>query len=142
MSRLIRLALVGLASAVLAPAAIAAPISRTASFTNFSKRITCGIEISAPGAPHTNVLCVGPGIRRPKDFPPFGDPFAQISGGGRPAIVPISQQSFIRGRRARLRRGQMWSRLGVTCNVGATSVLCFNGSNHGFVIGNGRYRSF
>jgi len=30
----------------------------------------------------------------------------------------------------------------VTCHVGEVTVLCFNGNNHGFVIGGGHYRSF
>jgi len=142
MSRLTRLALGGLAFAVFAPAAVAAPISKRVSFTNQSRKITCGIEIHAPNTRATNVLCVGPGIPRPKSFGPVGDPFVQISVLGRPQIVPISQQSWISGRRAHLGRGRLWNQLGVTCHVGSSSVLCFNGSNHGFIIGGGRFRTF
>lgn len=142
MTRLTRLAVVGLAFAVFAPAAVAAPISKRVSFTNQSRKITCGIEIHAPNTRATNVLCVGPGIPRPKNFGPVGDPFVQISVLGRPQIVPISQLSWVAGRRAHLGRGRLWNQLGVTCHLGATSVLCFNGSNHGFIIGNGAYKSF
>jgi hypothetical protein len=41
-----------------------------------------------------------------------------------------------------LSKGTLWSLLGVTCNVGPSTVLCFNTANHGFVIGNGKYSSF
>jgi len=30
----------------------------------------------------------------------------------------------------------------VTCHKALSTVMCFNGANHGFVIGNGHYRSF
>ena len=142
MARLTRLGLVGLAFAVLAPAAVAAPISKTNSFTNRSGKVTCGIEIHAPNTNATNVLCSAVGLPRPKSFGPVGDPFVQISVLGRPKLVPISQQSFISGRRARLGRGRLWNRLGVTCHMSATDVLCLNGSNHGFIIGNGGYKTF
>ena len=142
MSRLTRLGLVGLALAVFAPAAVAAPISKTNSFTNRSRQVTCGIEIHAPRTRATNVLCVAPGLPRPKSFGPVGDPFIQISVLGRPKLVPISQQSWVSGRRARLGRGRLWNQLGVTCHVGSSTVLCFNGSNHGFIIGNGGYKTF
>jgi hypothetical protein len=143
MSRLTRLGLVGLAFAVLAPAAAsAAPISKTVSFTNRSRSVTCGIEIHAPRTRATNVLCVAPNLPRPSSFGPVGDPFVQIGVLGRPKLVPISQQSWVAGRRARLGRGRLWNQLGVTCHVSASNVLCFNGSNHGFILGNRLYKTF
>jgi hypothetical protein len=135
------IATVGMA-AVFAPAAGAAPLSKTVSFTNQSRKVMCGIEIHAPNRRATNVLCSASGIPRPRNFGPVGDPFVQISVLGRPKIVPISQQSFVSGRTSRLGRGRLWNQLGVTCHVAKATVMCFNGDNHGFVIGNGRYRSF
>jgi hypothetical protein len=41
-----------------------------------------------------------------------------------------------------LSKATLWSSIGVTCNVGTNTVLCFNRDNRGFVIGNGKYKSF
>ena len=54
----------------------------------------------------------------------------------------MRQLSWVAGRRARLGRGRLWNQLGVTCHMGVVKVLCFNGSNHGFIIGGGSYKTF
>ena len=43
---------------------------------------------------------------------------------------------------AKLGRGRLWNQLGVTCHMSLLTVMCFNGDNHGFVIGSGSYKSF
>lgn len=143
MYRVTRLALATAAIGALAPAAAeAAPISKTVSFTNHSRKVACGIEIHAPNRRASNVLCSARGIPRPGNGGPVGDPFVQIGVLGRPKIVLISQNSFVAGRTARLKRGRLWNQLGVTCHVGKSTVMCFNGDNRGFIIGNGSYRTF
>lgn len=142
MYRMTRLALVAAATGALVPAAAAAPISKTVSFTNRSRTVACGIEIHAPNKGATNVLCSARGIPRPSNGGPVGDPFVEISLLGRPRLTLISQNSFVAGRTAHLRRGRLWNQLGVTCHLAQFNVMCFNGSNHGFIIGNGRYKSF
>lgn len=141
MKRLLALlCVVGLALA--APAALAAPISKSTMFHTASLSVTCGIEIHVPGKPATEVLCSAKGVPPPKHGG-IGDPgFVQLSVLGKPQLLRLSQDSFVAGTTAKLARGRLWNQLGVTCHVGQTTVLCFNGANHGFVIGNGHYRSF
>jgi hypothetical protein len=135
-------ALVALAVASIAPAAAAAPISHTTSFVNQKRSVMCGIEIHAPNKPATEVLCAARGIPAPKHGG-IGDPgFVQIALLGTPQTLRLSQNSFVAGTTAKLGRGRLWNQLGVTCHLGAATVMCFNGDNHGFVIGNGRYKSF
>jgi hypothetical protein len=125
-----------------APAALAAPISKTTRFESLSGKVTCGIEIHAPGKPATDVLCAAKGIPAPK-HPGVGDPgFVQLGLLGTPQVLRLSQDSFVAGKTAKLGRGRLWNQLGVTCHVALSTVMCFNGDNHGFVIGNGHYRSF
>jgi hypothetical protein len=128
--------------AALAPAAGAAPVSRSIQFQNGSGKVTCGIEIHAPSKPATMVLCAAGGIPAPKQQG-IGDPgFVQLGGLGQPQVLRLSQDSFVAGKSVTLGRGRLWRRLGVTCHTAKTTVMCFNGDNHGFVIGNGHYRSF
>jgi hypothetical protein len=135
------LAILG-ASAVLAPAAAAAPLSKAIRFESYRNNVTCGIEIHAPAQPATEVLCAAKGIPAPA-HPGTGDPgFVQLGLLGKPQLLRLSQDSFVAGKTAKLGRGRLWNQLGVTCHVALTTVLCFNGANHGFVIGNGHYRSF
>jgi hypothetical protein len=130
------------AIAATAPAALAAPISKAIRFQSNGGAVTCGIEIHAPGKPATDVLCAAKGIPAPK-HPGIGDPgFVQISVLGEPQVLRLSQDSFVAGTTAKLGRGRLWNQLGVTCHVALTTVMCFNGANHGFVIGNRHYRSF
>jgi hypothetical protein len=142
-TRLIRWAAAPAAVALLAaPAAVAAPISKTISFTNSSGSVICGIEIHAPNKRASEVLCAAKGIPAPKHGG-VGDPgFVQLNVLGKPQTLRLSQNSFVAGKTAKLGRGRLWNQLGVTCHIGKTSVLCFNGDNHGFVVGNRRYRSF
>ncbi len=130
------------AIAATAPAALATPISKAIHFQSNGGAVTCGIEIHAPGKPATHVLCAAKGIPAPKQ-PGVGDPgFVQLSVLGQPQVLRLSQDSFVAGKTAKLGRGRLWNQLGVTCHVALTTVVCFNGDNHGFVIGNGHYRSF
>ena len=130
------------AIAAVAPAALAAPISKAIRFQSNGGRVTCGIEIHAPSKPASDVLCAAKGIPAPT-HPGVGDPgFVQISVLGQPQVLRLSQDSFVAGTTAKLGRGRLWNQLGVTCHVALTTVMCFNGGNHGFVIGNGHYRSF
>jgi hypothetical protein len=123
------------------PAASAAPISKSIQFRDTSGTATCGIEIHALNRPATEVLCAAGGIPAPKKG--FGDPgFVQLSVLGQPQVLRLSQDSFVAGTSVKLGRGRLWNQLGVTCHVAMTTVMCFNGDNHGFVIGNGHYRSF
>jgi hypothetical protein len=128
--------------AVLAPTATAAPISKSIQFHNSSGKVTCGIEIHPPSKPATEVLCSARGIPAPKQKG-VGDPgFVQLGVLGQPQVLRLSQDSFVGGTSVKLGRGRLWNQLGVTCHMGLTTVMCFNGDNHGFVIGNGHYRSF
>ena len=130
------------AIALTAPAALAAPISKAIRFQSNGGAVTCGVEIHAPGKPATDVLCAAKGIPAPKR-PGVGDPgFVEIGVLGQPQVLRLSQDSFVAGPTAKLGRGRLWNQLGVTCHVALSSVMCFNGDNHGFVIGNGHYRTF
>jgi hypothetical protein len=130
------------AIALTAPAALAAPISKAILFQSNGGAVTCGVEIHAPGKPATDVLCAAKGIPAPK-HPGVGDPgFVQIGVLGQPQVLRLSQNSFVAGSTAKLARGRLWNQLGVTCHVALSTVMCFNGDNHGFVIGNGHYRTF
>ena len=141
-SRLSTLAVAVTATAALAPAAAAAPLSKATLFQNTSRKVTCGIEIHAPSKPANEVLCAAKGIPAPKHGG-TGDPgFVQIGLLGTPKLLRLSQDSFVAGPSVTLGRGRLWNQLGVTCHVAQVTVLCFNGDNHGFVIGNGHYRSF
>jgi hypothetical protein len=129
--------------AVIAPAAAsAAPISKSTQFTNRSGSVTCGVEIHFPSKPASRVLCSARGIPAPKQRGIGDSGFADLGVLGRPKLLQLSQNSFVAGRKATLGRGRLWNQLGVTCHVAQTTVMCFNGDNHGFVIGNRRYRSF
>jgi hypothetical protein len=128
--------------AAIAPAARAAPISKSIQFQNSTGKVTCGIEIHALNKPATEVLCAARGIPAPKQKG-VGDPgFVQLSVLGQPQVLRLSQDSFVAGKSVKLGRGRLWNQLGVTCHMALSTVMCFNGDNHGFVIGNGHYRSF
>jgi hypothetical protein len=131
-----------LGMAVLVPAAGAAPISKTTMFRNSSGKVMCGLMIHAPNKPATKVLCAAKGIPAPQK-PGIGDSgFVQIGVLGQPQLLRTSQNSFVAGSSAKLGRGRLWNQLGVTCHMALTTVMCFNGDNHGFIIGNGRYKPF
>jgi hypothetical protein len=68
--------------------------------------------------------------------------FVQVAVTGAPRLLRLSQDSFVAGATAHLGRGRLWDQLGVTCHVAEATVMCFNGNNDGFVIGDGHYRSF
>ncbi|MFZ1992677.1 MAG: hypothetical protein WAU75_01100 [Solirubrobacteraceae bacterium] len=128
--------------AAIAPAASAAPISKATRFQALGIKVSCGIEIHSPSTPPREVLCAARGIPAPKG-PGAGDPgFVQLAVIGAPRLLRLSQDSFVAGATTHLARGRLWNQLGVTCHVAEATVMCFNGNNHGFVIGNGHYRSF
>ena len=133
---------VTLVLATLPAAAAAAPLSHATLWHNITGKVTCGIEIHALSQPATEVLCSARGIPAPKRKG-VGDP-GSVSLGllGTPQLLRLSQRSFVGAHAATLGRGRLWNRLGVTCHVAASTVMCFNGDNHGFVIGDGHYRSF
>ncbi len=143
MRRVPALALSTLAlGAVAAPAASAAPLSKATQFTTDKGNVTCGIEIHAPSTPASEVLCAARGIPAPAGKG-TGDPgFVAIGVLGQPHRLRLSQDSFVAGTTVKLGLGRIWNQLGVTCHIGQSTVLCFNGANHGFVIGNGHYSSF
>jgi hypothetical protein len=129
-------------AAAFAPAATAVPISKSIEFQNSTGKVTCGIEIHAPNKPATEVLCAARGIPAPKRKG-VGDPgFVQLGVLGQPQVLRLSQNSCVAGKSVKLGRGRLWNQLGVTCHMALTTVMCFNGDNHGFVIGDGHYRSF
>jgi hypothetical protein len=133
----------GMTVAVVAPAATAAPVSKAILWRSFTGKVTCGLEIHAPGKPATEVLCAAKGIPAPKHGAKVGDPgFVQMGVLGVPKTLRLSQNSFVAGKAVTLTRGRLWNQLGVTCHVAAVTVMCFNGDNHGFVVGNGGYRTF
>lgn len=140
--RLAVLAAIAVASVMVVSVAAATPLSKSIQFTNRSGKVRCGIEIHAPGKPATNVLCAAKGIPAPKTKGVRDSGFVAMGVLGRPRVLRLSQNSWVAGRSAKLGRGRLWNQLGVTCHMGAVTVMCFNGDNHGFVIGNGRYRKF
>jgi hypothetical protein len=130
-----------LATGALATAPTAVGASHVALWHTAGLQVNCGIEMHAPGAKATEVLCSAAGIPTPKHG--FGDGgFVQLAATGGPQTLRLSQDSFAGTNWRRLGQGTLWSALGVTCSIGQTTVLCFNRDNHGFVIGGGRYRSF
>ncbi len=92
--------------------------------------------------PATEVLCAAKGIPAPKTKGIGDSGFVQIGVLGKPQVLRLSQNSWVAGTSARLKRGRLWNQLGVTCHVATTTVICFNGDNHGFVIGDGHYLTF
>ena len=144
MSKLTAALAAGALATALVPAAAAAPISKATLWRNPSGSVQCGIEIHSPSQPATDILCSARGIPAPKhSSPQDGDPgFVELGLLGTPQTLRLSQDSFVAGTLRTLGRGRLWNQLGVTCHVAQTTVLCFNGDNHGFVIGNGHYRSF
>ncbi len=139
MSRIRLLAALGVALGA-CPAAAAAATSNAQLFQNPAKTAICGIKIHAINKPATELLCSAGGIPRAKHG--VGDPFVQLAVTGSPQLVAISQNSYVSQNLKTLSKGTLWSSLGVTCNIGSNTILCFNSANHGFVIGGGKYLSF
>lgn len=131
---------VGFLAAAAIPATAAAATSNAKLFQDPSTTAVCGIEIHPSHTPATELLCSAKGIPRAKHG--IGDPFVQIAASGSPQLVLISQDSYVTNHLKTLSKGTLWSSIGVTCNVGSGTILCFNADNHGFVIGNGKYKSF
>ncbi len=140
--RLMFVAAAAIAALTLASIATAAPLSKAIQFRALKFRVTCGQEIHAPRRPATEVLCSARGIPAPTKKGVGDSGFVQIGVLGQPQVLRLSQNSFVAGSSQYLVRGRLWNQLGVTCHVAEFTVLCFNGENHGFVIGNGHYRTF
>ena len=131
-----------LIAGAVAPVAGAAPISKAHAVAEPQPLGHVRIEIHAPAKAATEVLCAARGIPAPKHGG-SGDPgFVQLGLLGKPQVLRLGQDSFVPGKTATLGRGRLWNQLGVTCHVASSTVMCFNGDNHGFVIGNGHYLSF
>jgi hypothetical protein len=135
------IAVIAVIAAAAAPAATAAATSTAKLFENPGQTAVCGIKIHASHKPATELLCSANGIPRASKHG-VGDPFVQIGASGPPQLVLISQNSYVTQSLKSLTKGTMWRSIGVTCNIGTNTVLCFNGDNHGFVIGSGKYHAF
>jgi hypothetical protein len=145
MSRPRLLAVFGAVGLAAVPAVASASTSHAKFWQNKAMTVTCGVEIHLAGKPATEVLCAAKGIPAPPHTTSRdGDPgFVQLAATGSPRKLRLSQNSFTGTTAATLGHGKTWSSLGVTCTTGSgKTVLCFNGDNHGFVIGNGHYVSF
>jgi hypothetical protein len=98
--------------------------------------------IHATNKPATEVLCAAKGIPAPKHGGVGDAGFVQLSATGKPGLLRLSQNSFVAGTTATLGGDRLWSQLGVTCHTASVTVMCFNADNHGFIIGDGHYKSF
>jgi hypothetical protein len=140
-SRFASLAVLGLLTLIAAPAAVASGPSHASLWQNRAKTLDCGNEASAISKKF--VLCSADGIPRPPHSSPnVGDPFVQLAATGKPVLILISQDTFATSKIQTLASGSTWSSRGVTCHVSGKTALCYNGDNHGFLIGNGHYQSF
>lgn len=144
-----RIATLFATATAMAALAISLPAIASASGTSHAKlwgtktlSVNCGWMIGPGG----NVLCSASGIPRPKGKGKgkcIGDPgFVSLNATGKPQLLCLSQDSFVSNKLTKLATGSLWSGRGVTCHLSSATVLCYNGNNHGFVIGNGHYKSF
>lgn len=125
-----------------------ATVSHVLVWQNRAGTVICGVrdQWASKPKPHrvrpTVVLCAAKGIPRswPARFP--GDAEVEIGEAGSPSSTPISEWSYQTPawEMATLGSGTTWRRLGVTCEVAVKTVTCTNASQHGFTIGNGKYR--
>jgi hypothetical protein len=141
MSRFASLTVLGALALVAAPAAAASGPSHVPLWQNQAKTLVCGIEL--PVASKTGFLCTAVGIPRPTHpNREEGDPYVEIAATRPPQLVLISQDVFAGTKIRTLASGSTWGSRGVTCHLTGKTALCYNGDNHGFLIGNGHYRSF
>ncbi|HEY1523196.1 MAG TPA: hypothetical protein VGF70_09310 [Solirubrobacteraceae bacterium] len=126
-----------LACAVAAPVALATT-SNTKFWQNPKHTAVCGKRI---GQRSFQLLCSAKGIPRPKSGGSTGDPFVVLGKTGRPKIVLLSQREFPAGNPKTLANHSDWAKNGISCGV-SQKVICSNTSNHGFVIGDGKYKTF
>ena len=136
--------LVAVSGAVLLTAgpavAAAASTSHAKLWHNKANTVVCGLMI-AP----TEVLCSSKGVPAPPHSNSNeGDPgFVQLAATGKPKTLRLSQDSFVGTAAVTLGHGATWTGRGVTCTTGSgKTVVCVNGDNHGFVVGDGHYTSF
>jgi hypothetical protein len=140
------LALTLIAAAV--PAVAIAGSSGVILWHNKANTVTCGLMSHSSSGASTEVLCSAKGIPAPKHTTSAdGDPgFVQIGSTGSPKTLRLSQNSFAGSHTKTLANGTQWTaqpQINVTCSTASNgTVLCFNGSNHGFRIGDGHYHSF
>ncbi len=120
--------------------AAAASASHAKLWHNRANTVVCGLMIIPK-----EVLCSAKGVPAPSHTNSSdGDPgFVQLAVSGKPKTLRLSQDSFVGMIPVTLGHGARWTGRGVTCTTGSgKTVRCVNGSNHGFVIGNGHYTSF
>jgi hypothetical protein len=132
------LALGAIAAAAI-PASAAATKSTVPLFQDPSRTAICGIELHASSSP-AELLCQATGVPRAKHGE--GDPAVQLGRTVRPQLLLISQDSYVSNKLKTLAKGTVWSSGGITCQIGSNTIRCSNPAQHGFTIGNGRYKSF
>jgi hypothetical protein len=142
-----RIAAVATVAAVtgLATSGATASASPVKLWQNPTGKVTCGIMIHPAHTQATEVLCSAHAIPAPAHSNPSqGDAgFVEIAKTGKPKLLRLSQDSFIGKTPVKLTKGTTWTSLGVTCAIGAKSVICTNGSSHGFFIyGQVPFKSF
>lgn len=130
---------IGILAAAGIPAATAATTSTAPLFQNPSRTAICGLEIHAARSP-VYLLCQAAGVPRAKHG--VGDPAVQLKRTGEPALVLISQDSYSSNTLKTLANGVAWKSIGITCSIGPHTIRCSNTNNHGFTIGNGKYKPF
>jgi hypothetical protein len=134
-------AVLGVLGLIAAPAAVASGPSHAPLWQNQAKTLDCGNEI--PAISKKFVLCSARGIPRPPHSNAnVGDPFVELAATGKPVLILISQDTFATTAVKTLASGSTWSSRGVTCHTSGKTALCYNGDNHGFLIGNGHYTAF
>jgi hypothetical protein len=125
-----------LAGTAAVPAALAASTAKF--WQNPQHTAVCGKRIDQKSF---QLLCSAKGIPRPKTGHQGGDPFVVLGRTGRPQLVLLSQREFPAGNPRTLANHSDWKKNGISCGV-FRKVICSNASNHGFVIGDGKYKSF
>lgn len=134
-----------------AAAAAGSPVSHVLVWRNHAGTVLCGVEANWAQKPTPHelqpiyVLCDASEIPRqwPATFPV--GPNVEIAKTGKARIVPISQWSYQQPnprKTATLANGASWRRLGITCKIKRDIVTCTNAADHGFTIGNEKYKSF
>jgi hypothetical protein len=130
-----------LVCAAAAPAALATsppPTSHARFWQNHAQTAACGKRIKQRSF---QLLCAAKGVPRPRSGHQGGDPFVVLGRTGKAHLVLLTQREFPAGDAKKLRNGTVWNRGGVKCTV-FKKVTCTNRSGHGFMIGDGKYRSF
>ena len=140
-----------LGSAVLAaaPAAATATTSTAPNFSTEGEAVVCGVAVGVQGTaidPGTMAPANGrwPGLQCQTTGLPrvsaIGDPAVQLGQGsaGRARLLDISQDELLSDTPyMALAPGTRWTRYGIACTIGASSIRCTNGPGYGFIISPG-----